>query len=139
MKPKKLSIIFTLLLITAASFAQKKVPQSDNLLFLLRNPHHVTQALKTIEQLQSGASKTLRPGKVLIIVCGEAIKDFTGASPNGSVKEAARLGVELAGCGLSLKKFNLLKTDLMPGMGYVENGLIKAFELQKAGYLSIEL
>lgn len=137
---KTLSIVIASLFITVTGFAQKKAT-SDNLLFLLRNPQHVTQALKTVDQLRSepAASKTIRPGKVVIIVCGEAIKEFTGPVANASVKEANRLGIDLVGCGLSLKKFELIKTDLMPGMGYVENGLIKAFELQKAGYLSVEL
>lgn len=138
---KKLSTLFVFIFLAAVSFAQKKEAAPDNLLFLLRNPQHVTQALKTVQQLQSNAaaSKTIRPGNVVIIVCGEAIKEFTGSTPNESVTEARRLGVNLYGCGLSLKKFELSQSDLMPGMQYVENGLIKAFELQKAGYLSVEL
>ena len=42
-------------------------------------------------------------------------------------------------CGLSLAKFNKTQSDLVKGIDYTENGFIKAFELQKQGYLSVEL
>ena len=42
-------------------------------------------------------------------------------------------------CGLSLTKFNKTQNDLVKGIDYTENGFIKAFELQKQGYLSVEL
>ncbi|MGK2864809.1 MAG: DsrE family protein, partial [Chitinophagaceae bacterium] len=102
---------------------------------------HITQALNTISQFQanSAASKTIKPGNAAIIVCGEAIKSFAGNSDNEMISEAKRLGFTLYGCGLSLKKFALTKADLMPGVKYVDNGFIKAFELQKIGYLSVEL
>lgn len=138
---KRLSILFVSLFFVAAAFAQKKQATTDNLLFLLRQPEHITQALKTINQLQTNptASNTIKPGKVAIIICGEAVKSFAGATGNETIAEAKRLGVILYGCGLSLKKFELTKADLMPGIQYVENGFIKAFELQKQGYLSVEL
>ncbi len=141
MNYKKLSFLFITVLLTATSFAQKNKIKQDNFLFLLRQPEHITQALKTIDQLQTKAvvSKTLHPGKTAIIICGEAVKNFAGSIDNETVMEANRLGVTLYGCGLSLKKFELTKTDLMPGIGYVENGFVKAFELQKQGYLSVEL
>ncbi len=141
MNYKKLSILFISLSLFAAAFAQKKQPYPDNLLFLLRQQEHITQALNTISQLQTNeaASKTIKPGKTAIIICGETIKDFAGTGDNEIISEAKRLGVTLYGCGLSLKKFKLTKADLMPGIEYVENGFIKAFELQKKGYLSVEL
>lgn len=140
MNYKRLSILLVSLLFITAVFAQTK-QHSDNLVFLLRQPEHITQALKTIDQLKNNAaaSKTIKPGKVGIIVCGEAVKNFAGANNNETIFEAQRLGVTLYACGLSLKKFELNKTDLMPGIEYVDNGFIKAFELQKQGYLSVEL
>lgn len=139
MKFKLLSLLLIALFTSAVSNAQK-TEQTDNLLFLLRNPEHVTQALKTVKQLkEANAETTLHTGKVVIIVCGEAITAFAGKANNETVEEAGRLGVSLLGCGLSLNKFKLTKEDLMPGVQYVNNGFIKAFELQKAGYLSVEL
>ncbi|MGK2863718.1 MAG: DsrE family protein [Chitinophagaceae bacterium] len=141
MNYKKLSFLFISLSLFAAAFGQKKQPFPDNLLFMLRQQEHITQALNTIRQLQtnSAASKTIKPDKTAIIVCGKAIKSFAGNSDNEMISEAKRLGVTLYGCGLSLKKFALAKADLMPGVEYVDNGFIKAFELQKQGYLSVEL
>ena len=141
MNIKKLSILFVSLFFVASGFAQKKAAHADNLVFLLRQPEHITQALKTIDQLKTGAvkSNSIKTGKVAIIVCGEAVKNFAGTTDNEMLEEAKRLGVTLYGCGLSLKKFEIKKEDLMPGMQYVENGFVKGFELQKQGYLSVEL
>lgn len=138
---KKLSVLFLSLFFAASGFAQKHSHHADDLLFLLRQPEHVTQALKTVDQLQSGTviSKSLKPGKYVIVVCGEAVKKFTGLVYNETMQEAKRLGVTIYACGLSMQKFEIKKQDLMPGIQYVENGFIKSFELQKKGYLSIEL
>lgn len=141
MKFKTLSIFLIALFSATMGMAQHKTKHTDDLLFLLRQPEHITQALKTIDQLKSdvNSSQAIKTGKVVIIICGEAVKNFAGDADNETVKEAQRLGVTFMGCGLSLNKFNLKKEDLMPGIMFVPNGFIKAFELQKAGYLSVEL
>lgn len=141
MNLKTISLLFFAMTLSVVSFSQKKVTKPDDLLFLLRQSGHISQALKTVNQLKVGAkaSKSIHMGKVAIIICGDAVKEFAGANNNEIVTEAERLGVTLMGCGLSLNKFNLKKEDLMPGVQFVNNGFIKAFELQKEGYLSVEL
>lgn len=138
---RTLFLTIAALFISVFSFSQKPDAETDDLLFLLRQPEHIKQALKTVQQLQYGTeiSTQVKQGRVVIIICGEAVKAFTGAEENEMVKEANRLNVSLVGCGLSLQKFQLGKNDLMPGVAYVSNGFVKAFELQKQGYLSVEL
>ncbi len=129
------------LLISTIGFSQKsKSGKKDNLLFLLRQTEHINQALKTIEQLQSNPNTTLRPGKVVIIVCGEAVTSLTTKEAEAWVEKISKYpNVSLMACGLSLAKFSKSQNDLVNGINYTENGFIKAFELQKQGYLSVEL
>lgn len=141
MKTKTLALSIATLLISIASFSQKShTHKKDNLLFLLRQTEHINQAIKTIEQLESNVKTTLKTGKAVIIVCGEAVTSLTTAEGAAWVEKLRKYpNVSIMACGLSLTKFNKTQNDLVPGVQFTENGLIKAFELQKAGYLSVEL
>ena len=141
MKIKHLLFVVATLLFSTVSFSQKaNSGKKDNLLFLLRQTEHINQALKTIEQLQSTSNTTLKTGKVVIIVCGEAVTSLTTKDAEAWVEQISKYpNVSIMACGLSLSKFNKTRNDLVKGIGYTENGFIKAFELQKAGYLSVEL
>ncbi len=110
------------------------------MLFLLRQSEHITQALNTVEQLQSNAETNLNPGKIVIIVCGEAVTKLSLPEAKTWVDKAGRHpNLSILAYGLSLKKFKITEKDLIKGIGYTENGFIKAFDLQKQGYLSVEL
>ena len=141
MKTKTLVLSIATLLISIVSFSQKAHhTKKDNLLFLLRQTEHINQALKTVEQLHANSKTTLKTGDVVIIVCGEAVTSLTTKEGEAWVEKIKQLpNVSIVACGLSLTKFNKTEKDLVPGIKYTENGLIKAFELQKAGYLSVEL
>lgn len=141
MKSKTLILSLATLLISIASFSQKNhSPKKDNLLFLLRQTEHINQALKTIDQLRAKPETTLKTGKVVIIVCGEAVTSLTTKEADAWLEKISKYpDVSLTACGLSLTKFNKTKNDLVKGIDYTENGFIKAFELQKQGYLSVEL
>lgn len=141
MKAKNLLLILASLFVSTIGFSQKSNHgKKDNLLFLLRQTEHINQALKTVEQLQSNAKTTLSPNKIVIIVCGEAVTSLsTDQAKAWADKISQYPNVSILACGLSLKKFNKSETDLVKGIGYTENGFIKAFELQKQGYLSVEL
>lgn len=141
MKTKPLLVSIALLLISIASFSQKAHShKKDNLLFLLRQTEHINQTIKTIDQLQSNSKTTIKTGKVVIIVCGEAVTSLTTEEGAAWVEKVSKYpNVSIIACGLSLSKFNKTQAELVKGVTFTENGFIKAFELQKAGYLSVEL
>lgn len=114
--------------------------QEDNLLFLLRQTEHIDQAIKTIDQLQHKQNSTLKTGNVVMIVCGEAVTTLTTSSAQKWVTNIKKYpNVSIQACGLSLDKFNKTREQLLQGVEYTANGFIQAFELQKKGYLSVEL
>ena len=129
------------MLIGLLSFSQGKVaPKKDNLLFMLRQTEHINQALKTIEDLHTGKDSKLNVGDIVIIVCGQAVESLTGNEAKEWVAKTSKYKcVSILACGLSLDKFKKSKDELVPGVKYTRNGFIKAFELQKQGYLSVEL
>ena len=135
---KQISIFLLLILFSLTSVAQTGA--KDNLLFLLRKKEHLAQALVTTEQLRKPENKTyIRPGRIVVILCGEEVKMLTDTASAGLIYKAELQNVDIVACGLSLKKFNLEKEWLLPGVQYVANGFIKASELQKMGYLSVEI
>lgn len=138
---KHLLFAVATLLVSTIGFSQKnKSGKKDNLLFLLRQTEHINQAIKTIDQLQTPATSSLNTGKVVIIVCGEAVTSLTTKEAEAWLDKISKYpNVKLMACGLSLAKFNKTQNDLVKGIEYTENGFIKAFELQKQGYLSVEL
>jgi intracellular sulfur oxidation DsrE/DsrF family protein len=140
MKLKHLLFIVVTLLVSNIGFSQKANSDGkDNLLFLLRQTEHINQALKTIEQLKTSGT-SLKAGKVKIIVCGEAVTALGSKEAEVWVDRISKYpDVSIMACGLSLTKFNKTPADLVKGIDYTENGFIKAFELQKQGYLSVEL
>lgn len=124
-----------------SSFSQTTVShKKDNLLFMLRQTEHINQAIKTIAELKNNKDSELDPGNIVIIVCGEAVLELTKQDAGKWVDEISKFdNVSILACGLSLDKFQKKQSDLMPGIRYTKNGFIKAFELQKEGYLSVEL
>ena len=79
-------------------------------------------------------------GDFQVVVCGKAVQDLTNKETmTGFLQKAEKSGVIINACGFSLKKFNVKRSGLPETLRVVENGILHNFELQKKGYLSIEL
>lgn len=79
-------------------------------------------------------------GEFQVVVCGKAVQDLTNKEMmSGFLQKAEKSGVIINACGFSLKKFEVNRSDLPETLRVVENGILHNFELQKKGYLSIEL
>lgn len=136
-----LKIIMIILSIgfTFSSYGQQQIVKEDNIVFLLRQPEHFAQAVKTVASLKQKDVSRINPSKVVIIVCGEMVKQLSSEEMSRQLEVACTQGIMVYACGLSLNKFGIDKSSLPTSVLYVENGLIKSLELQKEGYLSIEL
>jgi|SRR5688572_4805738 intracellular sulfur oxidation DsrE/DsrF family protein len=139
MKTKHFLTALLVLFISTLAFAQKNKGK-DDLLFMLRQKEHINQAIKTIESLKTNNTSKLIVGDIVIIVCGEAVVNLTTDEAKTWVGQIEGYkNVSIMACGLSLDKFQKKEADLVSGIKYTRNGFIKAFELQKLGYLSVEL
>lgn len=139
MKTKHILTTLLVLFISTLAFAQNNKGK-DDLLFMLRQKEHINQAIKTIESLKTNNTSKLIVGNIVIIVCGEAVVNLTTEDAKTWVGQIEQYkNVSIMACGLSLDKFQKKEEDLVSGIKYTRNGFIKAFELQKLGYLSVEL
>lgn len=139
MKTKHILTTILVLFISTLAFAQNNKGK-DDLLFMLRQKEHINQAIKTIESLKTNNTSKLIVGNIVIIVCGEAVVNLTTEDAKTWVGQIEQYkNVSIMACGLSLDKFQKKEEDLVSGIKYTRNGFIKAFELQKLGYLSVEL
>ncbi|MGZ5253354.1 MAG: DsrE family protein [Flavitalea sp.] len=118
--------------------AQQNNP-SDKIVFLLRQDEHITQAVNTAVDLKNKNISSVHPSEVAIIICGESVKNLNTEKMTETLEVACANNITVYACGLSMKKFGLTKKDLPASVQYIENGLIKSLELQKQGYLSVEL
>ncbi len=79
-------------------------------------------------------------GDFQVVVCGKAVQDLTNQEiMKDFIEKAGKAGVTINACGFSLKKFSVDRSKLPEALRVVENGILHNFELQKKGYLSIEL
>ena len=79
-------------------------------------------------------------GDFQAIICGATVKDLTDIKAmEPFIETAEKAHVKVVVCGLSLKKFQVDPKDIPTEIEVVANGLLYNFQLQKKGYLSIEL
>ncbi|MCF4101868.1 DsrE family protein [Gillisia sp. M10.2A] len=79
-------------------------------------------------------------GDFQAIICGATVKDLTDKEAMQTfIEKAEKAAVKVVVCGLSLKKFKVDPKDIPKELEVVANGLLHDFQLQKKGYLSIEL
>ncbi|WP_324719518.1 sulfur reduction protein DsrE [Salinimicrobium sp. HB62] len=134
---------FTILISLFTNSAQAQERHNDhadhnNYVVLTRKVPQLEPILLAAEEL--AATDGQKFGDFQVIVCGKAVKDL----PNEGtmipfLKKAEKAGVTINACGFSLKKFGVDKLKLPETLRMVENGILHNFELQKKGYLSIEL
>lgn len=133
------TLIVSLLLVignTQNSYSQEK--EKQNYVVLTKNVEQLKPILLAAKALSKEDGEQF--GNFEIIVCGKGIQEITNLETlKPHLEKAEILGAKIVACGFSLKKFNVDPKNLPPGITTVENGILRNFELQKKGYLSLEL
>lgn len=79
-------------------------------------------------------------GDFQVVICGQTVKELTDKHMMKKfIHKAEQSNIKLVICGFSLDKFEVDREELPEGLEIVENGILYGFQLQKKGYLSIEL
>ena len=79
-------------------------------------------------------------GKMELVICGKGVETIKKEGTlTQTIEEGKAAGVIFNACGISLEKANLTLEQLVPGIEVVPNGLLRIFDLQAAGYQTIEL
>ncbi|WPP49708.1 sulfur reduction protein DsrE [Catalinimonas niigatensis] len=135
-------LIFTLLI--TGLFSDKTLAQSEaehesrNYIVITRNIEQLQPILLTAEALAEEDGENF--GAFEVVVCGKTVVELVQEGKLLSwLKMAEEADVEVKACGFSLNKFKVNPQDLPTQIKVIENGLLYSFQLQKKGYLSIEL
>lgn len=79
-------------------------------------------------------------GDFQVIICGKTITGLTDKEMMRKfIDKAEKANVKIVICGLSMKKFGVDQKDIPQELEVVDNGILHNFQLQKKGYLSVEL
>ncbi|MBK5208418.1 MAG: DsrE family protein [Flavobacteriaceae bacterium] len=79
-------------------------------------------------------------GDFQVIICGKTVTDLTDKEMMQKfIDDAKKANVKIVICGISLKQFGVGPKDIPQELEVVGNGILHNFQLQKKGYLSIEL
>ncbi len=137
---KNIALIFAafLMLFSANTKAQSQDTELNNYVVLTKKIPQLQPILITAEELKKEDGHHF--GDFQIIVCGQTVQGLTDKEEMKQFTERAKnAGVALKACGFSLKKFGVDPDKIPSEMEIVENGILYNFQLQKKGYLSIEL
>jgi len=133
-----IAAIFTLL---TEGKSEARVPENSNVknyIVLTRNIKQLKPIILAAKDL--AAEDGSQFGKFKVIICGKTIVNVTQMDKMAPYLEMAEENhVELYACGLSLKKFKIDPKNLPKQIHVTKNGLLYDFQLQKEGYMSIEL
>ncbi|MFO7719990.1 MAG: sulfur reduction protein DsrE [Gillisia sp.] len=79
-------------------------------------------------------------GDFQVIICGKTVTDLTDkVTIEKFMDKAKEAHVNIVICGFSLKQFGVDQKEIPQELDVVDNGILYNFQLQKKGYLSIEL
>lgn len=132
------SILIMFALFTVNSRAQTESSEKRNYVVLTRQAPQLKPIILAAQELakQDGHHS----GDFQVVVCGKAVQDLTNEElMKDFILQAEKANVTINACGFSLKKFKVDREKLHQNLNVVENGILYNFELQKKGYLSIEL
>ena len=133
-----ISVLFSVL-ISGNSFAQNPADSTiKNYTVLTSNIQQLKPIIMAAKDLESEDGNLF--GAFKVVICGKTVTELIQKDKITPYLEMAEKNhVELYACGLSLKQFKANPKDLPKQIQVTKNGLLYIFQLQKKGYLSIEL
>ena len=132
------AIILSLFTASAQDQSPTNMAHKNNYVVLTKKVPQLKPIILTAEALKTQDKENY--GEFQVIICGKTVKDLTEKDDVKPFLEAAKkANVKIVVCGFSMKKFEVNAEDLPKELEVVPNGILYDFELQKKGYLSIEL
>lgn len=132
------SMLIMFVLFTPNTQAQTQPLEKTDYVVLTRQVSQLKPIILAAQELAKQDAHHF--GDFQIVVCGKAVQDLTDEEMmKGFILQAEQAKLTINACGFSLRKFGVDRDKLHQSFNIVENGMLYNFELQKKGYLSIEL
>ncbi|MFV8226103.1 sulfur reduction protein DsrE [Christiangramia aquimixticola] len=130
--------LLTLISLTGCKAQTKISSKKNNYVVLTRKLPQLKPILLAAEELKMEDAHKF--GEFHIVVCGQTVSELTNPEAMEEfMKQVTDIGVKMNACGFSLKKFKVNTEELPDGIKVVENGILHNLQLQKKGYISLEL
>lgn len=128
----------TIPLVASDASAAPAAEKGAKVLLLVQQPPQLRAAMATGIELLDG--KGFPATEVEVLVCGPGVSELlAGSATEPRIQEAARAGVRVVACGLTLKEKGIDPKKVSPLVTVVENGFVEALERKHEGYISVDL
>lgn len=136
---KKISLLLIGLAVSLAAVAQSTPKSNQNdYVVLTRNLSQLNVIYATSKALKDEDGKKL--GEFHVIICGETVKGLTEKKTiEDIIVKSKEANIKIVVCGFSLDNFQMDREAVSNHLTIVDNGLLYNFQLQKKGFISIEL
>lgn len=133
------TIVLVLALSIFSAKAQNAVQhEKNNYVVLTKTIPQLRPIILTAEALAEEDGEKF--GDFQVIICGKTVTELTDKEMMQKfIDEAQNSNVKIVICGISLKQFGVDQKDIPQQLEVVDNGILHNFQLQKKGYLSVEL
>lgn len=99
----------------------------------------LTPKVEQLKPILLAAEKLTEKENFAIVLYGANIESILKPEMKNYIRWAAKLDVNLAVCKMSLNKLQIDPASLPKEIEVVENAFLTAFQLQKAGYILLNL
>ncbi|MHB1108644.1 MAG: DsrE family protein [Lutibacter sp.] len=133
------TMILVLAFSTFSAEAQNRMHhKKNNYVVLTKTIPQLQPIILTAEALAKEDGRKF--GDFQVIICGKTVTDLTDKEMMRKfIDKAEKAKVKIVICGFSLKQFGVDQKDIPQELEVVDNGILHNFQLQKKGYLSVEL
>lgn len=133
------TMVLVLAFFNSSAEAQNRMHhKKNNYVVLTKTIPQLQPIILTAEALAEEDGRKF--GDFQVIICGKTVTDLTDKEMMRKfIDKAEKANVKIVICGLSLKQFGVDQKDIPQELEVVDNGILHNFQLQKKGYLSIEL
>lgn len=122
----------------SAEAQNRKHHKKNNYVVLTKTIPQLQPIIMTAESLAQEDGRKF--GDFQVIICGKTVTNLTDKEMmRNFMDKAEKAHVKIVICGFSLKQFAVDQKDIPQELEVVDNGILHNFQLQKKGYLSIEL
>lgn len=132
------AVAIILLAFGTTAQAQEFNPQKNNYLILSKNIKQLKPVLATADELVKLDGK--KYGEFYMIICGKTVKSIPkNKNFDKLLKKAKKHKIKVSVCGISLKQFNINKSELPDNISVIPNGILHGLQLTKKGFITLSI
>jgi intracellular sulfur oxidation DsrE/DsrF family protein len=135
---KKIAFLLIGIAFSINAIAQSPTIERNDYVVLTKNISQLNVIMASSKALK--ADDGAKFGDFQVIICGETVKALSDEKTVKDIKaKAEEANIKIVICGFSLDSFQMDGNAISNHLEIVDNGLLYNFQLQKKGFISIEL